>query len=145
MRRNHTYEIDVLKNTVVLSRKFIEAASQIHSREYKLYRQFEEMGLKVIIENRGSGKKKSSYLRPINKAVEEKKPLIALEKMAMYISLLDDADVMMDEFDAVRVAARSMDHPRRYINDWFRKEFPHYDDVPELDEENRIVHNPNAA
>ncbi len=145
MKRNRLYEVNVLNNTVVVSRRFLDAASQINSKEYRLYRQFEEMGLKIIVETRSAGRKKSSPLRPLNGSEESRKPLISLEKMALYISMLDDADVMMDEFDAVRRAARSMEHPRRYINDWFRNEFPHYDDIPEIDDDNRIVHNPNAA
>lgn len=145
MKRNRLYEVNVLNNTVVVSRRFLDAASQFDSKEYRLYRQFEEMGLKIIVETRTPGRKKNRLLRPLNGAAAPCKPLIPLEKMALYISMLDDADVMMDEFDAVRRAARSMEHPRRYINDWFHKEFPHYDDVPELDDDNRIVHNPNAA
>lgn len=58
--------------------------------------------------------------------------------MATYISLLDDAETMMDEFDAIRKCAKSQKSPRKYVNEWFRKTFPRYEDVPELDEENRI-------
>ena len=65
--------------------------------------------------------------------------------MATYISLLDDAETMMDEFDAIRKCAKSQKSPRKYVNEWFHKTFPRYEDVPELDEENRIIHNPNVA
>ena len=48
---------------------------------------------------RSTAKKSKSPLRPLNKPVEEKKALVPFAKMAHYISLLDDADEMMDEFN----------------------------------------------
>ena len=145
MRKNHSYEVNHLTNAVTVTKAFLDAASQIETREFQLYRQFQEMGFNIVLKARSSRKKDNSPLRSLNKPAEDKKPLLTFLMMAKYIALLDDADVMMDEFDAVREVAKSQQHPRLYVNSWFRREFPHYDDVPEFDEENRIVHNPNVA
>lgn len=145
MRKNHSYEVNHLTNTVTVTKAFLESASQIETREFQLYRQFQDMGFNIVLKTRSSRKKDNSPLRSLNKPAEDKQPLLTFLMMAKYIALLDDAEVMMDEFDAVRRAAKSQQHPRQYVNDWFRREFPHYDDVPEFDEENHIVHNPNVA
>ena len=144
MKRGHTYEIRHMDNTVTITKRFLEAASQMDTKECQLFRQFQEMGFSIIVEKRTARAKNDNPLRNL-KSAEERKPLIPFGKMAHYISLLDDADVMMDEFDAVREAAKGQQHPRKYVNDWFRREFPKYEEIPELDEDNRIVHNPNAA
>ena len=51
---------------------------------------------------------------------------------------------MMDEFDVVRSIAKSEEHPRKYVNEWFREQFPNYGKIAKLDDNNRIVHK-NAA
>ena len=71
------------------------------------------LGFTITQRTRSAKKENNSPLRPLNKPVEEKKPLIPFEKMAQYISLLDDADEMMDEFDVVRSIAKSEEHPRK--------------------------------
>lgn len=65
---------------------------------------------------------------------------VQFKKMALYISLLDDADEMMDEFDVVREIAQSEGHPRLYVNEWFREQFPNYGEVAKLDSNHRIIH-----
>lgn len=146
MKRNNNYEINHINNTVTVTKKFLEAASQVDTPEFKLLKRFNSMNLMIVVKTRNANKKKaSSPLRPLNKPVEDKLPLIPFVKMAHYISMLDDADVMMDEFDLVREIAKSEEHPRQYVNAWFRKEFPRYGEMPEFDENNRLVHNPNAA
>lgn len=144
MKRNRFYEINPLNSSVTITRTFLECASQIDSEEFRLYQRFQEMGFSIRLNTRGNRRKKDSPLRSLQSS-KEKIPLIPFSKMACYIACLDDADEMMDEFDAVRKTARSQASPRKYVNEWFRKAFPHYEDIPELDEENRIIHNPNAA
>ena len=143
MKRFHSYEIDQLTKTVIITKKFLEEASQIDSQEFELYQKFKAMNLKIIVKSRSTSKKSNSPLRPLNKPVEEKKALVPFAKMAHYISLLDDADEMMDEFDLVRELAKSEEHPRQYVNAWFREQFPRYEAVPEFDENHRVIHNPN--
>ena len=143
MKRFHSYEVNPITKTVIITKKFLEEASQIDSQEFELYQKFKAMNLKIIVKTRSTSKKSSSPLRSLNKPVEEKKALVPFAKMAHYISLLDDADEMMDEFDLVRELAKSEEHPRQYVNAWFREQFPNYEAIPEFDENNRVVYNPN--
>ena len=145
MKRNHNYEINHNTNTVTVTKRFMEAASQIDAKEYDLFQQFQAMGLKVVVEIRKAKHPSSSPLRKLNRDAEGKVPLIKYEKMARYIALLDDAEAMMDEFDEVRRLAQSQTSPRRYVNDWFHRTFPRYADLPEFDEDGRVVHNPTPS
>lgn len=140
VKKEALYAVDVLTNTVVVTKKFLENARDIKSEEFELYQQFKTLGFTITQRTRSVKKENNSPLRPLNKPTEEKKPLIPFEKMAQYISLLDDADEMMDEFDVVRSIAKSEEHPRKYVNEWFREQFPNYGKVAKLDDNNRIVH-----
>lgn len=57
MKRNHSYEINHLNNTVTITRTFLEKASQISSEEFSLYRRFQEMGFAICLQTRRTRKK----------------------------------------------------------------------------------------
>lgn len=142
VKKDALYAVDVLSNTVVVTKKFLESANTMKGDEYDLFVQFKEMGFNIVQRTRKPStpkKETNSPLRPL-KPVEEKKPLIPFKKMALYISLLDDADEMMDKFDAIRKDAQTKTSPRKYVNEWFREQFPNYEKIAQLDEENRIIH-----
>ena len=145
MKRSHNYEINHNTNTVVVTKRFMEAASQIDTKEYDLFQRFQDMGYRVVVEVRKTKKPSASPLRKLNHDAENRIPLIKFEKMARYIALLDDAEEMMDEFDEVRRVAQSQKSPRRYVNEWFRRTFPRYEDMPEFDDGGCVVHNPNPS
>ena len=84
------------------------------------------MGFAICLQTRRARKKDENPLHSLQSS-EEKTPLIPFAKMATYISLLDDAETMMDEFDAIRKCAKSQKSPRKYVNEWFRKTFPRYE------------------
>ena len=52
MKRNHTYEIDLINKTVVVSKGFMEKATQYGSKEFKLLDNFQKMGLRIIHQTR---------------------------------------------------------------------------------------------
>lgn len=148
MKRSHNYEINHNTNTVVVTKKLHDAASQMGSDEYRLFEQFKKLGLSIEIEARiaakpRKAKKSNSPLRSLKGNNAVKTPLIKYEKMALFISLLDDADIMMDEFDDVRRLALTQEHPRKYVNEWFRRTFPRFEELPEFNDEGCAVHNPN--
>ena len=135
MKRSRNYEINYLNKVVTVSRKFMDAATQINSDEFDLLTQFSDMGLRILVENR---KRRS-------KPKDGKLPLLTYKMMQDYIAMLDDAEDMQKEFDSIRESSKSRTDRTQYVNAWFRKTFPRYDEVPEFDEDYRIVHNPNPA
>ena len=52
MKRSRNYEINYLNKIVTVSRKFMDAATQINSNEFDLLTQFSDMGLRVLVEGR---------------------------------------------------------------------------------------------
>ena len=134
MKRKHTYEIDLINKTVVVSKKFMDKATQYGSDEFELLDNFQRMGLRIINQTRTTKSKK-----------EESKKLLSYQMMHNYLAMLDDADDMLREFETQRKCYASDNHRLKFINDWFRKECPNYGKVPEFDENYRIVHNPNPV
>lgn len=134
MKRTRNYEVNYLNKTVTVTRKFMDAATQMNSDEFTLLTQFSELGLRVLVENRKRRKK------------EDGKPaLLTYQMMIDYMAMLDDAEVMLEEFGTLRAASRNRPDRTKHINKWFREKFPRYDEVPEFDDDYRIVHNPNPV
>lgn len=132
MKRNHTYEIDLINKTVVVSKVFMEKATQYGSKEFKLLDNFQKMGLRIIHQTRT---KKAA------KPEEEK--LLTYKMMRDYLAMLDDADDMLAMFDTLRTGYKSDAKRLEKMNEWFRAECPRYGSVPEFDDNYHIVRNPN--
>ena len=132
MKRNHTYEIDLINKTVVVSKVFMEKATQYGSKEFKLLDNFQKMGLRIIHQTRT---KKAA------KPEEEK--LLTYKMMRDYLAMLDDADDMLAMFDTLRAGYKSDANRLKKMNEWFHTECPRYGSVPEFDDNYRIVRNPN--
>jgi len=131
------HAVDFTTNTVTVTKKFMMNASQWGSAENNLMKEFQAYGLRIVLETRKP--------RTPKKTDKSKPALLTYAMMEAYIRMLDVADEMLSEFEAVREAAKSRRNRQQYVNDWFRKTFPRYDAIPELDDDNRIVYNPNAS
>ena len=133
--------VDHLANKVVVTRKFFEASMEWGSKEDELMEQFKQRGFAIHIEQRKPRTEKS-YAEKLKAG---KTPMLTYAEMKSYIVKLDDAEEMVKEFEQIRDTAKERKNRVAYVNQWFRSEFPNYDNVPEFDENMRIVHNPNAA
>lgn len=133
--------VDHLANKVVVTRKFFEASMEWDSKEDTLMEQFKQRGFSIEIEQRKPRTEKS-YAEKLKAG---KTPMLTYAEMKSYIVKLDDAEEMVKEFEQIRDTAKERKNRVAYVNQWFRSEFPNYDNVPEFDENMRIVHNPNAA
>lgn len=131
------HAVDFTTNTVTVTKKFVMNASQWGSNENNLMKEFQAYGLRIVVETRKThAPKKTDKTKP---------SLLTYAMMEAYIEMLDVADEMLKEFETVREAAKSRRNRQQYVNAWFRKTFPRYDAIPEFDDENHIVYNPNAA
>ena len=135
MKKGFSYAVDFRANQVTITKKFEEKASQWGTEENDLMKEFLAYGLRIVVETR----------KPRTTKNTDKPALLTYAMMEAYIRMLDVADEMLSEFEAVRETAKSRRNRQQYVNDWFRKTFPRYDAIPELDDENRIVYNPNAS
>lgn len=137
MKKGLNYAVNFRENTVTITKQFEEKASQWGSTENNLMKEFQAYGLRIVLETRKP--------RTPKKTDKSKPSLLTYAMMEAYIRMLDVADEMLSEFEVVRETAKSRRNRQQYVNDWFRKTFPRYDAIPELDDENRIVYNPNAS
>ena len=140
MKRSHDYEVNHLTKTVVVTRRFCDEATQVGTDTYRLMETFDKGGFTISIYQRAPRTHKANKSADPNKV-----PMLTYRMMETYIAMLDDADDMLAEFKSVREAARNRKDRARYVNNWFRNEFPNYDAIPEFDPDFRIVHNPNVA
>lgn len=138
MKRNHAYEVNHISKTVTVTRRFLDESTQMGTNAADLMTHFIANGFTVTVYQRAARK-------PAKYDETGTLPLLTYRMMETYIAMLDDADEMMAAFNAIREAAKSRHDRARYVNKWFRQEFPNYDGVPEFDENYRVVHNPNAA
>ena len=141
MKKGMKYMVDHLSNTVTVTRKFFEASTVWGSKEDEMMENFKQRGFVIHIEQRKPRTKKS-YAEKLKAG---KTPMLTYAEMKSYIVKLDDAEEMVKEFEQIRDTAKERKNRVAYVNQWFRSEFPNYDNVPEFDENLRIVHNPNAA
>ena len=120
------YSIDFASNTVTITRKFRDAASQLNTPEFNIMKQLREMNLTILV--KAPNKKKSTAL--------------TYAKMQKFISCLDEADKYQTMFDAVRKESKGMPAPYKYVVSWFYNTFPKYGQMPEHDANMRIVNTP---
>lgn len=120
------YSIDFASNTVTITRKFRDAASQLNTPEFNIMKQLHEMNLTILVKT--PNKKKSTAL--------------TYAKMQKFISCLDEADKYQTMFDAVRKESKGMPAPYKYVVSWFHNTFPKYGQLPEHDADMRIVNTP---
>lgn len=134
MKRNHTYEINLIAKTVVVSKEFMEKATQYGSKEFKLLDNFQRMGLRIIHQTR------------TKKAAKPKKEkLLTYKMMRDYLAMLDDAEDMLTMFDTLRAGYKSDAKRLVKMNEWFHAECPRYGSVPKFDNNFRITHDPNPV
>ena len=141
MKKGLSYAVNHLANKVVVTRKFFEASMVWGSEEDTLMETFKQRGFSIEIEQR----KKRTEKSYAEKLKAGKTPMLTYAEMRSYIVKLDDAEEMVKEFDQIRETAKERKNRVAFVNQWFRSEFPNYDNVPEFDEKLRIVHNPNVA
>jgi hypothetical protein len=138
MKKMHSYEIDMTKNVVVVTKKFFEESTQLNTDEFKLLQQFRDLGLAIVVETRKPRTKKQ-------KKEDGKKPLLTYKMMHAYIAALDVADELMDDFDAICESAKARGDRLAYVNKWFHEQCPNYYNVPTFNDDHKVVLDPNKA
>ena len=122
------YFIDFARNVIVVTRKFRNAASQMDTDEYKTMMKLKEHGMPIEVQAAPERKKRAATL--------------SYAKMLKHISCLADAETYMAEFEVIRQASLGEINPYRYVLNWYEKKFPNHADVPELDENLKVINTP---
>ena len=105
---------------------FHKAAGQIGTDTYNLMTELRKLNMPIAI--KAPAQKKSNT--------------VTYAKMKKYISLMDEADKYMAEFEAVVEESKTTNKAYAYVLTWFKKTFPHYGKQPERDANLKIVNTP---
>ena len=124
--KKSNYSIDFVSNTVTVTKKFTEAASQIGTPEFHTMMQLREMNLTIV--TKAPAKRKNTQL--------------TYKKMQKYISCLEDAEKYQEEFKVVCEEAKAQPSAYHYVASWFDKTFPNYGKLPERNTSLKVINTP---
>lgn len=126
MRKQRTdelkgYKIDFVKNTLTLNYKFADKAfNDYGSPEYRRMKDIlaDFPQLKVIVE---AGRKITTT---------RKTKRLTYDNMKTYIEQFDNAEELKAMFEKVQLMSKPLASPYKYVQDWFKAQFPNYKECP---------------
>lgn len=122
MKKNQQYEINFAANTVIVTRAFLQAASQTDTPEFNQMMRLRALNMPITVrEVRRKSEHRWSY-----------------EQMENFIDCVENSEKYYADYLAVRKA-------KKYLTtwNWFKKTFPNYAGLPELNDEHRIIVTPS--
>ena len=122
MKKNAPYEINFTTNTIVVTKRFREAASIIGTPEFSTMIELRKLNMPIT----------ERVIKRTNK-----NDRWSLARMEKYIRNVDDADHYMADFKTLRSSVAYMK-----VWKWFEKTFPNYAATPELNDDHKIVVTP---
>ena len=122
MKKNAPYEINFTTNTIIVTKRFREAASIIGTPEFNIMVELRKLNMPIT----------ERIIKRTNKNGRW-----SIARMENYIRNVDDADRYMADFNTVRDGVGYMK-----VWAWFKKTFPNYAATPELNDDHKIVVTP---
>ena len=119
------YKIDFSANTVIINKNFEQAAQCLNTPEFKLCREFREMGLTIA--------------RREKKEMKNLKPRPTYKQMERYIEMLEGGETYKREYKAVRKEAETKKNPYSRVCAWFNRTFPDFTKPPVFNAEYKII------
>lgn len=122
MARN--YKVDFVSNSVVVTKKFMDAASQVGSEEYNTLMTLRGQGFTIVAPTakKRSGDSDWTY-----------------EQMRTYIGCCQNAATLFVEFNAMMAAAKAQTNPHGFMKKWFNTNFPMHGKTPTFDKNYKII------
>lgn len=119
------YTINWNCNTIIVTKKFLEAANHIGTEAYE-----------IMLELRGLGMRIQTNEAPSRKACSTR---LTYQKMLAYINCLENAEHYRMEFNAIRKCSLSESNPYQFVRNWFEQNFPYHGDLPQFNADYQIV------
>ena len=128
MKKNQNYEINFATNTIIVSKKFLAAASVMETAAYKEMLELQKLGMPIGVKEIHRGKAK------------EKK--WTFTRMEHYLKNVTESDKWMADYKTLKEATC---HP--VVWNWFKSTFDILDDkkknrVPEMNADHKIIVGP---
>ncbi|MCH5210869.1 MAG: hypothetical protein J1F01_07890 [Oscillospiraceae bacterium] len=123
------YKIDFKNNTITVNYKFAAAMNEYGSAEYKIYRKImrDFPRLELVIK---SGRKQTTPR--YNKR-------FTYENMEKYISTFANSEELQIMFKTVKRKSALLASPYKYVCDWFKAQFPDYEETPTFEKNDIVV------
>lgn len=123
-----SYIFDCVRNTLVVSKSFLDKAATYNTEEYKLFKVLREEnpGMMISIKQR-KAPKKSAHAN------------LTVKAMKRYLEQARDSEARIKQLDAVVEASAGQEHPMKYTRKWFLNAYPLYNKAPRFDGDGYLI------
>ena len=117
------YNYDVLNNTLTVSEKFLKNAGKYNSAEYNVVKQLraDNPAMQIVVEKKQKSAQKN----------------LTFKQMEGFMKVVDADKLPL--FEKVKAISRVQPSPYHYVKTWFEKQFPHYNEQVEFDEDGKMT------
>jgi len=124
------YKINFTTNTITVSKSFALAASDPSKPEFETLSKLQSAypGMRIVHKTHRSPSKGNAYKG------------LTYERMKGYINLHENADKLLDKYNAVKEIAATQKSPYKFIRNWFMKQFPDYGKLPNISSNGKILY-----
>ena len=119
------YEINWSTNTITMTKKFAAEANQYGTEAYNMLMDVRSKGFHIVIKE--SKHRKACPTR------------ITFKQMETILSCMTNADERLEQLHAVMDAGKGQKNQYEYVRRWFLENYPHFNEIPVLDSNCRIV------
>ena len=120
------YKINFTTKTITITKSFCKLAQDPMSEEYNILMTFRKDFPEYTI------------LTSAPKARKTHRK-ITYDKMLKYIDCQKDSNILLKRFAEVRILSKSFESPYNFVYKWFMETFPTYSELPEFDENGKII------
>ena len=119
------YSINWQTNTITMTKRFAEEANQYGSEAYNLLMDVKSKGFHITV--RQSKPRKACPTR------------VTFKQMEITLSYMDHPDECLAELHAIMDAGKGQKNQYEYVRQWFLANYPHYREIPVVDNNYHIV------
>jgi hypothetical protein len=116
------YKIDFTTNTITMNYTFKKASEEYGTPEYNTLKGIlaDFPTMKTIVKAGREQKKASKYKN------------LTYKNMEQYISVLENAEEIMEVFKTIKRASKSQSSSYQYVYNWFESQFPDFRKTPKF-------------
>ena len=121
------YTYDALNDALTITEAFAKRASDLHSAEYEIIREFRAThpGRPINLAD-----KKTSNNRPLK---------LSFKQMGAFIARCRDAEARTARFEQIKALSKVQPSPYAYVKTWFLDNYANYSEQPEFDADNFVI------
>jgi len=122
------YKVDFVTNTIIISKRFRELASQNDTNEYVKMKELKADFPSMSVHTRTSKRNGNTSAK------------ITYRKMMSYFECLPESETIIKQFEIVRKASKNY----QQVLNWFNESFPEYGQIPRFDSQGNLLYGSNV-